>query len=428
VTNSDRPVGRISSLFLAVLLWGGLALALVACDSEPEAPETAEQAPSEEPEAASPEAEPELVLTETGFEALPGWTEDDPRAAAEAFLRSCGRFKWQDEDRQIGPDPRFGTVGDWLPACAAVRSAADGPADAVRSAFEATFVPYWIASSDASAPDGPGQGLFTGYFEPELNGSRSPTETHDEPLYPRPSDLVLVDLGNWRDSLRGERIAGRVIDGRLKPYDSRAEIDAGALADKAEPIVWLDSAIDAFFLHIQGSGLVKLTDGSRIRVGYDGHNGHVYHAVGRTLIDWGEVKREDMSLQAIRDWLNANPERMRALMHENPSYIFFRELSGDGPVGAQGVALTPGRSLAIDRRYLPLGAPMMVDVDYADETGGPLRRLMVAQDTGGAIRGVVRADVFWGSGKPAEELAGPMAARGRYWILLPKGVGQLPAN
>ena len=238
-----------------------------------------------------------------------------------------------------------------------------------------------------------------------------------------------MDLGNWRDTMRGERIAGRVVDGRLKPYDSRAEIDGGSLKGTTKPIVWLDSPVDAFFLHIQGSGLVKLPDGSLTRVGYDGHNGHIYHAVGRALIEWGEVKREDMSLQAIRSWMAQNPDRMRELMHKNPSYIFFRELTGDGPIGAQSVALTPGRSLAIDRRFLPLGAPMMVDVDYADESGAPLNRLVIAQDTGGAIRGAVRADMFWGAGAPAERLAGPMAAKGRYWILLPNGVDpRTPSN
>ena len=166
-----------------------------------------------------------------------------------------------------------------------------------------------------------------------------------------------------------------------------------------------------------------------MRVGYDGHNGHVYHAIGRTLIQEGEIRREDMSLQAIRTWLHENPDRMRELMHANPSYVFFRVLSGDGPIGAQGVALTAGRSLAIDRRFLPLGAPIHVDVPYEDETGNPLQRLMVTQDTGGAIRGVVRADVFWGSGKPAEALAGPMAAEGRYWIFLPKDLDpRVPAS
>ena len=369
--------------------------------------------PGEKAADTAADAPPVLTFTPTAYGDLPGWASDDPTAAAAAFERSCARFARQADSRQIGPDGRYGSVGSWKPVCAAV-AAAQG-ADAIRSAFAATLTPWAITDDD------PSDDLFTGYYEPELNGARTRSETYIEPLYPRPEDLVLVDLGNWRDTMRGERIAGRVVDGRLKPYDSRAQIDAGSL-NGVRPIVWLDSPVDAFFLHIQGSGLVKLPDGSRTRVGYDGHNGHIYHAVGRTLIEWGEVTREDMSLQAIRRWMARNPDRMRELMHKNPSYIFFRELTGDGPIGAQAVALTPGRSLAVDRRFLPLGAPMMIDVDYPDETGAPLNRLVIAQDTGGAIRGVVRADMFWGAGAPAERLAGPMAAKGRYWILLPNGV------
>lgn len=407
--DTTLPTGGLVRGFLSLGLVCGLAV-LVGC------------APPGEPDGEkATDAPPVITFTKTQYADLPGWSSDDPTGAARAFKRSCDRFARQTDDTQIGPDGRYGTVGAWKPVCAAVAGAQG--ADAIRAAFAAALTPWAITDDD------PSDDLFTGYYEPELNGAKTRSETYIEPLYPRPKDLILVDLGNWRDTMRGERIAGRVVDGRLKPYDSRAEIDGGSLKGTTKPIVWLDSPVDAFFLHIQGSGLVKLPDGSLTRVGYDGHNGHIYHAVGRTLIEWGEVKREDMSLQAIRSWMAQNPDRMRELMHKNPSYIFFRELTGDGPIGAQSVALTPGRSLAIDRRFLPLGAPMMVDVDYADESGAPLNRLVIAQDTGGAIRGAVRADMFWGAGAPAERLAGPMAAKGRYWILLPNGVDpRTPSN
>lgn len=242
------------------------------------------------------------------------------------------------------------------------------------------------------------------------------------PLLQRPADLVAVELGGFRDSLKGERIAGRIDGNRLVPYETRAEIDAGALGDRARPLVWVDDPIDAFFLHIQGSGKVALDDGSAIRVGYAGQNGHVYFAIGRELIRREVLTRETVSLQTIRAWMEANPAEAEPLMHLNPSYIFFRELDRGGPVGAQNVILTPQASLAIDRSLLPLGAPMWVDVQdpLAPETRW--RRLMIAQDTGGAIRGPVRGDVFWGAGAEAEARAGVMKSRGRYWLLLPAGV------
>lgn len=364
-----------------------------------------------------PEAGDRLILERAGVEDLPGWQNDDPRPALAAFRRTCGPILRGDPARQLGPGGRFGTRADWSPVCRAASELDAGDPEAVRRFFAGAFT-VWRARDEKPDDD-----LFTGYFEPELAGSRTPSADYPVTLYKRPPDLVDVDLGAFRESLKGERIAGRIENSRLVPYADRAAIEDGALTRKAEPLIYLADPVDAFFLHIQGSGLVVLPDGTRTRVGYDGTNGHTYYAIGRWLIAEGEVPKEKMSLQAIRDWLAAHPERRRELMDRNPSYVFFRSLTGDGPVGAAGVALTAGRSLAVDRRHLPLGAPMWVDVAYPTSAAGPeLRRLMVAQDTGGAIRGPVRGDVFWGAGAPAEALAGPMAARGRYWLLLPKGL------
>ena len=388
-----RPV-RIA----AALALGGLLL-LAGCGREP-----------------APEAEDKLILERASVGDLPGWEHDDPRAAFSAFRRSCATLLRGDQTRAVGPDGRFGTRADWAPTCRAAETVAAADPAAVRRFFADAFT-VWRARDERPDDD-----IFTGYFEPELRGSLTRSAGYPVTLYKRPPDLVEVDLGAFRDNLKGERIAGRIAGGRLVPYDDRAAIEAGALAAKAEPLIYLSDPVDAFFLHIQGSGLVVLPDGTRTRVGYDGTNGHVYYAVGRWLIAEGEVPKEKMSLQAIREWLARNPERRDELMNRNRSYVFFRGLTGDGPVGAQGVELTAGRSLAIDRRHLPLGAPMWVDVAYPTDAGPELRRLMVTQDTGGAIRGPVRADVFWGAGAPAEALAGPMAAKGRYWLLLPNGV------
>lgn len=373
---------------------------------------------TQEPETISPSDDGALVLEPARFSDLAGWRDDDVAAALPAVRRSCPRILRGDDARPVGPNSRFGTVGDWRPACSALAVVSDDDTAGARAAFEAHFS-VWRASDT-----NPDNDLFTGYYEPELNGSRLHHGAFTVPIYPRPSDLILVDLGDFRENLKGERIAGRIEDGRLEPYDSRADIEAGSLEGKVPPLLWLDDPIDAFFVQIQGSGLVRLDDGSLTRIGYDGHNGHIYYAIGRYLIEQGEVPREEMSMQAIRGWLNAHPDRMDAVMNRNPSYIFLRELRGDGPIGAQGVALTPGRSIAVDRTRHALGVPMWVDIAYdgAGTPDGHLRRLMIAQDTGGAIRGPVRGDFFWGSGEEAGERAGAMAAKGSMWLLLPKSV------
>jgi membrane-bound lytic murein transglycosylase A len=372
--------------------------------------------------ACAPEPEPERVTQETvryektSLSSLPGWSEDRVSDALPALKRSCGKIRRGYDEQEVAPAEIGGTIADWRAPCDALSRLSDGSDDAaVRDFLSDWFEVYEIKT-------GEGSGLFTGYYEPELKGALQRRAGYETPLLGRPDDLVLVNLGDWRSGLRGERIAGRLRSGRLVPYESRAEIEAGALGKNAEPLLWLADPIDAFFLHIQGSGRILLDDGRVLRVGYDGHNGHVYYPIGRYLVENGHIDKDAISLQTIRDWLRANPSEMRGVMDLNPSYIFFRTVDGDGPIGAQGVALTPGRSLAVDRRYIPLGAPVWLDIDYPDESGKPLKRLVVAQDTGGAIKGAVRGDVFWGHGETAAEKAGPMAASGRYFVLLPKNL------
>jgi membrane-bound lytic murein transglycosylase A len=309
-----------------------------------------------------------------------------------------------------------GTVADWRPACQALQTLAQGDA-AARAYFERWFQPFAAFNNDQA------EGLFTGYYEASLNGSRSRSARYATPLHARPDDLVMVDVGDFREHLKGERIAGRVRDGRLKPFEQRAEIVSGALDARALEIVWVDNPVDAFFVQIQGSGRIALDDGSEIRVGYAGQNGHPYTAIGKVLIESGALTREAVSMQSIRTWLEANPARADEVMNQNRSYVFFDVLDGDGPLGAQGIALTDGRSLAVDRKFLPLSVPIWLDTvaPLPDGSGEQsLRRLMIAQDTGGAIRGPVRGDVFWGHGDDAAAIAGHMKSRGRYYLLLPK--------
>jgi membrane-bound lytic murein transglycosylase A len=399
-----RPTGRGRRLRLA-LGFGGF-LGLVSC-------------------APPPPSAPRLELQPVAFDRLSGWGADDPSTAMLAFRRSCGVLRTRAPIDPMGPEPTFGKVGDWLAACAAADAfAGSASADGARDFFESWFQPFQV--SDNGNPTG----LFTGYYEPVLHGSRRERGPYQVPLHAPPPELRRIDLGRFNPELAGSAIWGRVADGAFVPYYSRAEIDQGALAGRDLELLWVDDPIAKFFLQIQGSGQVRLEDGSVVRVGYAAQNGRPYRAIGRDLIEIGALSREQVTLQTIRDWLRAHPADATTIMDRNPSYIFFAEhpelAAADGPLGTEGVPLTAGRSLAVDRRFLPLGAPIWLDAsaprpDRPDETA-PLRRLMIAQDTGGAIRGVVRGDVFWGAGDAAEAIAGRMQARGGFALLLPKAL------
>jgi len=372
--------------------------------------EEAAQAPLEETEP------PQLRLVQSSFSELPGWGSDDYTEIVTPLVRSCGRILRRDGDERFGPLEEAGTYADWQTACRSFATVATNTSADIRTFIEETFTPYQILEDDKAV------GLFTGYYEATLNGSLSKSERYSHPLYKRPDDLVMVNLGEFREHLKGERIAGRVIGGNLKPYESRAEIVAGQWPHNDQVLVWVDNAVDAFFLQIQGSGRIILDDGTMMRVGYAGQNGHPYYAVGRELIKMGVLTKDTVSMQTIEQWLNNNPDRADAIMNTNRSYVFFRELEGEGPLGGENVALTPRRSLAVDRSLLPYGLPLWVDIAPPMEGEPALQRLMIAQDTGGAIRGAVRGDVFWGYGEEAEIIAGHMKSQGRYWALLPNSL------
>ena len=374
-----RPRARTRARALAILL----TLAVAGCAAEKPLP-------------------PELVLQKMSFAQLPGWRDDDPAAALPALKRSC---------------PKLGE--EWRAACAALPAVADRDA---RQYFERWFEPHRV--TNRGNPDG----LVTGYYEPELHGARTRSARYRVPLYRLPDDMVSVDLGLFRPALKGERIAGRVERGRLVPYADRAQIDRGALSGRGLEIVWVDDPVDAFFLHVQGSGRVILDDGTEMRVGYAGTNGRIYTAIGRELAKDGAMPVEDVTMQSIRAWLTAHPGEAEAMMARNESYVFFRVLTGDGPLGAEGVALAPGRSIAVDPKFIPLGAPVFVSTADPLDPEKRLRRLTIAQDTGGAIRGPVRADLFWGHGAEAAERAGKMKGRGALYLLLPKQNQLVPTS
>ena len=356
----------------------------------------------------------ELKLTPVAFSSLPGWGSDDFITWVEAFDRSCQRIARKPPGARFGILQEAGSIGEWQQVCFDFLSLNTGDRQVLQSFFENRFTPHQISAGDEPT------GLFTGYYEASLTEALTAQQPYVIPLHKRPDDLVMVQLGEFRDSLKGQRIAGRVINGRLRPYESRAEIVSGRWPHDDQVLVWVDSPVDAFFVQIQGSGLVQLDDGSLMRIGYAGQNGHVYYAIGRELIQLGELTKETVSMQSIREWLKTNPERADEIMNTNKSYVFFREIAGEGPIGGEGVALTAERSLAVDRSLLPYGLPLWVSIEPPKEGYPPVQRLMIAQDTGGAIRGPVRGDVFWGHGKEAEKLAGHMKSEGQYWALLPR--------
>lgn len=328
---------------------------------------------------------------------LPGWRADHVALALPALRASCAVFAGRDAGAAIGPNAMAGTADDWRAACAAIPAGAGD--DVARRYFE-----EWFAVVAVAGPDGL-DGLFTGYYEPELAGARRKSPGYGVPLYRPPADGV-------------------------PPY-TRAEIEGGALAGQNLELLWLADPIEAFFLHVQGSGRIKLPDGDAIRVGYAANNGHSYTSVGRVLVERGELTKAAATMQTVRAWLRAHPDQAPVILRRNARYIFFREIAGAGPTGALGVVLTPGRSLAIDPNFMPLGAPVWLDTTYPSDTpeaGQPLQRLMVAQDKGGAIKGAVRGDIFFGGGEAALAYAGPMKQRGRYFLLLPKPIALSPTN
>lgn len=364
---------------------------------------------------APPAAPPQrTVFTPAAWSDLPGWQSDPVEDVWPAFVAGC---------RALVANARKRAT--WQAPCAAGERIDGADPVAVRAFFVGHFSPYRVAAADGSDV-----GLVTGYYEPLLRGSRVRTAEFAAPLYAPPDDLLTVELGDLHPELKGKRVRARVSGRKVVPYWSRAEIERDAAAFAARPLVYVDDPVEAFFLEIQGSGRVALPDGTVVRLNYADQNGHPYRSVGRVLIDRGELTRDSASMQSIRAWALAHPDQVRALLDENPSYVFFREVAPpapgsldariDGPQGALGVPLLARRTIAVDPRSIPLGAPVYL-ATTRPLSAAPLERLVLAQDTGGAIRGPVRADFFWGFGEDAARDAGRMKQDGRMWLLWPKG-------
>lgn len=352
------------------------------------------------------------LLKPAKWEDVDGLMEDDLSAAWGAWLQSCSTLKNKPQ---------------WQSACNAAK--------ALLKPNNATIIDYLTTQFDvytATSIDGGNTGLVTGYYEPLLQGSRKQSAQYPYPLYKQPNDIVTVELTDVYPELKFKRIRGKLVEtkqgdkktGQLKliPYLTRAEIETNPSPLAGSEIVWINDIIDVFFLQIQGSGLVNLDNGQQVHVGYADQNGHPYNSIGRLLIERGELTADQASMQGIKNWARDNLDKLRDLLNSNPSYVFFRELPAGlpGPLGALGVPITAERSVAIDPKYVPLGAPIFLSSTQPNSTK-PLKRLMMAQDTGGAIKGGVRADFFWGAGDAAGKQAGAMKQQGKVWVFLPKG-------
>lgn len=372
------------------------------------------------------EREPaKLTFKEQTFSNLKGWGADDQSGAFEAFLKSCQTLT---EKPALGIPERFQTV-EYVLAFAEVCRIADERKEvyratdaAARTFFEEYFTPYQLKVGRKKL------GQLTGYYEPLLEASLRPDPDYPVPLYLNPDDQIIIDLGKFRDSLKGTTLTGRLQGNEIVPYYSREEIEGGALAGQGLEFIWVKDPINAFFLQVQGSGRAKLPDGSFVGIGYAGKNGHTYTSIGRVMVEEGIMELEDVSLQTIRAWLEDHPDQLERMLNQNASYVFFRPLEdGAGPFGKSEAALTPGRSLAIDPRFIPLGLPLWIagekpSLTNPAEENESFQRLLITQDVGGAIKGELRADVFWGFGENAEILAGHMNHEGAFYLLIPKTV------
>ena len=350
---------------------------------------------------ASPASPSSSQLKASDWSQLKEWEQDTLLPAWTAFLQSCNAL-----NKQLL----------WREICKKASTIKQPSNDTIRHFFKQHFIPHQVLNLDGSD-----EGLITGYYEPLLKGSRTPSQQYRYPLYAPPDELLVIDLGDVYPELKNLQLRGRLEGRKVVPYYSRAEIEKAPASLKGRELLWVNDQVELFFLQIQGSGRIALENGEILRVGYADQNGHPYQSIGKLLVQHGELPIEKASMQGIKQWGQQNPDKLTELLHQNSRYIFFREFSNNlsGPLGALGVSLTAGRSLAIDPHAMPQGAPVFLSTTWPN-SNKPLNRLMVAQDTGSAIKGGVRADFFWGFGPEAASHAGKMKQKGKMWVLLPK--------
>ena len=354
---------------------------------------------------------PKISYSPVKWTALEGWSQAEAEGLTQAMLKTCEIYLKRPADRPVHKEQtHFGTYADWRPFCTELPNQT---VNQLKGYYEAHLSPVKITEGD-------NKGLFTGYYEPELKGAFDKTAETPIPLHRRPSDLLEADLGAFIPELKGKRIMARAEGKKLVPYHDRTQINTGILGDE-QVLIWVSDPVEKFFLQVQGSGRVRLPEGQSVHVGYAGVNGHKYVSIGKRMVEQGIMPLEEVSLQSIRQWLNENPEKRQEILETNPSYVFF-QLNDGGPYGTMGVELTTEHSLAVDPAYIPMGVPVFLSTTLTHEGGRPYNRALAAQDTGGAIKGAIRGDIFFGAGDVAELRAGHQRGEGALYLLLPRSL------
>jgi membrane-bound lytic murein transglycosylase A len=361
-----------------------------------------------------------LALTKVTFSDLPGWTDDKLAEAVPSFLRSCDKLRALADDAPVGSDGHGGTAQHWRKACAAAARVSLGDNAAARAMFEAQFVPYMAAGTAGPV------GKLTGYYVAELHASKTRHGRFQTPVLGRPDDLVMVDLSDFVRDAHGRRIWGRKHHGELVPYYTRAEIRKGALAGRGLELMYVDDPVDLLFAQIEGSARATLDDGTSVWLEFAGKNGRAYKGVGGVLRGGGFLAPGEGTMQGIRAWFRAHPNRFDEIADQDAAYVFFMVSKQPGAVGSQRTILIAQRSMAVDRAFIAMSTPIWVETD-APVPGrkgvtAMWHHLLIAQDTGAGIMGAVRGDIYWGDDAEAAELGGRMGGPGRYWLLLPHGV------
>lgn len=362
---------------------------------------------------------PAMHLKRVSFAQLPGWNQVNGKQSLQAFQISCKAFIKQNPNQIVGSEFISLTASDWHPACRAAQQVDSNSKAQIQAFFETWFLPVEFVERH------PVKGLFTGYYMPLLHGSLTKTEHFTVPIYGLPSTMLTIPLREFSADFARRKLVGHVVGQQVKPFYTRAEIDKGAISPFTPVIAWVSSHLDRLSLEIEGSGIVKLTDGNQMAVGYAGENGAPYTSIAQILIDRGIMTHDTASMQRIRKYFDTHPQETKRILNKNKSFVFFHQLTNRLAVGSQGVPLTAGYSLAVDRKWIPMGTPLWLVTRHPVQQSQhqkSFRRLMIAQDTGGAIKGAVRGDVYWGEGEKATELAGRMKNPGHYWLLLPRHI------
>jgi len=361
---------------------------------------------------------PHFSLSKTNFKRLPYWEYDDQSQALLAFQKSCVDILKREPSAAFSTLPQSKSNQAWQTICLAANKLSHSDKMTAQQFFESWFEPYTV--QDNFNP----HGLFTGYYLPLLHASLKKSKQYTVPVYGLPADLVKVNLSLFGSDFSNKIIIGQLKNNTLVPYPDRTAINSGTLGKNANVLVWADNAVDVFFAQIQGSVTVQLPDHQSLLLGYASTNGRAYTAIGKVLIQNKVIAKENISMQTIRAWLQGHPEQVNDILNQNASYVFFTVLHTQDPLGMEQVPLTAQRSLAVDTHYIPLGVPVWLKTKIPEQRPVerllPYHRLLIAQDTGGAIKGIIRGDIYWGAGEDAAFAAGHMKQIGRYWLLLPK--------